>query len=86
MSEQPKIIWAYTEAHLRQWMEALHEDHQDSQSIRFPHPDSLSDEQLADFSRRISQTIENSDGALPAIHGFAWMILENMGIISQNRP
>ena len=82
MTDDSRIIWAFTEKHLREWMEGLYEDFQDGDYYRFPNPEEITPEQLEELYRRLGPMIDVSDGPLPAVHSFVWMLLEDMGLIT----
>ena len=52
MTDDTRIIWAYTERHLREWMQDMHEQYRDGDYFDFPDPASLTAEQIEDLYRR----------------------------------
>ena len=85
MTDDSRIIWSFTENHLREWMEGLYEHYQSGEYCRFPNPAELTREQTDELYRRLGPMIDNSDGPLPAIQEFVWMLMEDMGLITINR-
>ena len=85
MTDDTRIIWAYTERHLREWMQGMHEQYRDGDYFDFPDPASLTAEQIEDLYRRINATTETSDGPILGMQDFAWMIMMDLGLIRDKR-
>ena len=85
MTDDGRVIWAYTEGHLREWMAGMHEEYQDGRCYEFPDPASLTPEQVNDLYQRLNRLVENSDGPKDDMREFVWMLLEDMGLIRDTR-
>ena len=90
MTDDSRVIWAYTEGQLREWMEGLHRYHSkgDSGSYRyqFPDPASLSSEQVDELYRRIKHILDiHMDFPDQGIEEYAWQSLETMGLINKQQ-
>ncbi len=85
MTDDFRVIWSYTERHLREWMEGMHEEYQDGTLFEFPDPRSLTPDQIDAVYRRLHDIVENSDGPRDDMREFAWYILSEMGLIRDGR-
>ena len=88
MTDDARIIWAYTEGHLREWMEGLHRYYSNSERhayhYRFPDPACLTPEQVNELYRRIQHILDiHMDFPDQGIEEYAWQSLEEMGLISE---
>ena len=86
MTDDSRIIWAYTEGHLREWMEGLYRYYSNGGGYhyQFPDPTSLTPEQVEELYRRIKYRLDiHVDFPDQGIEAYAWPSLEVMGIISE---
>lgn len=84
MTDDSRIIWAYTEGHLREWMRGLHEYHRDEPIYCFPDPATLSSEQVDELYRRIKHILDiHMDFPDQGIEEYAWQSLAAMGLITR---
>ena len=62
MTDDSRIIWAYTEGHLREWMEGLHRYYSNGGNggyhYQFPDPASLTSEQVEELYRRVKHILD----------------------------
>ena len=88
MTDDSRVIWAYTEGHLREWMEGLRRyysngDHH-GYHYRFPDPTSLTSKQVDELYRRIKHILDiHMDFPDQGIEEYAWQSLETMGLIGE---
>ena len=83
MTDDGRVIWSYTEGHLREWMEGMHEEYQDGRFYQFPDPASLSSEQVDELYRRIKHILDiHMDFPDQGIEEYAWQSLETMDLIN----
>ena len=90
MTDDSRVIWAYTEGHLREWVEGLYRYYSNGGGhgyhYRFPNPASLTPEQVDELYRRIKHILDiHMDFPDQGIEEYAWQSLETMGLISE-RP
>ena len=88
MTDDPRIIWAYTEGHLRKWMDGLHRYYRNGGNggyhYQFPDPGSLSSEQVDELYRRIKHILDiHMDFPDQGIEEYAWQSLTEMGLITE---
>ena len=90
MTDDSRIIWAYTEGSLREWMEQTHRYYQNSDDrgfhYQFPDPASLSPDQVDELYRRIKHDLDiNFDFPDQGILESAWQAMTEMDLITE-RP
>ena len=88
MTDDTRIIWAYTEGHLREWMEGLHRYYANGGNggyrYHFPDPASLTPEQVEELYRRVKHILDiHMDFPDQRIEEYAWQSMEEMGLISE---
>ena len=88
MTDDSRIIWAYTEGHLREWMAGLHRYYANGGNggyrYNFPDPASLTPEQADELYRRIKHILDiHMDFPDQGIQEYAWQSMEAMGLISE---
>ena len=84
MTDDSRIIWAYTEGHLRQWTWGLHEYYRGDLRYDFPDPAALSSEQVDELYRRIKHILDiHMDFPDRGIEEYAWQSLTAMGLIAE---
>ena len=82
MTDDSRIIWSYTEEHLRGWMRGMHEYYRGHPRYDFPDPATLSREQVDELYRRIKHILDiHMDFPDQGIEEYAWQSLTAMGLI-----
>lgn len=85
MTDDSRIIWAYTEGHLHEWMRGMHEEYRDGRFYEFPDPAALTSQQVDELYQRLNWLVEHSDGPRDEMREFAWFVLQDMGLIRDAR-
>ena len=82
MTDDSRIIWAYTEGHLHEWMRRLHEYYKGDSRYDFPDPATLSSAQVDELYGRIKHILDiHMDFPDQGIEEYAWQSLTAMGLI-----
>ena len=87
MTDDTRVIWAYTEGQLREEMQRLHHHYSNGGSpgynYEFPDPASLTPDQVDGLYRRIKHDLDiNFDFPDQGILESAWQAMTKMGLIT----
>ena len=90
MTDDARIIWAYTEGDIRQWLEQTYRyyrnDDDPGYHLQFPDPASLTPDQVDELYRRIKHDLDiNFDFPDQGILETAWQALTEMGLIKERQ-